>query len=47
MDDISRLKGLERDGVEGVIVGRPLYAGSFTLREAIAVSQGLWHGTDS
>ena len=47
LDDISRLKGLERDGVEGVIVGRPLYAGSFTLREAIAVSQRLWHDTDS
>ncbi|MBI2991356.1 MAG: 1-(5-phosphoribosyl)-5-[(5-phosphoribosylamino)methylideneamino]imidazole-4-carboxamide isomerase [Deltaproteobacteria bacterium] len=35
--DIRRLKGLERDGVEGVIVGRALYSGAFTLREAIAV----------
>ena len=35
--DIRRLKGLERDGVEGVIVGRALYSGAFTLKEAIAV----------
>lgn len=37
LDDIRRLKALENDGVEGVIVGRALYAGAFTLREAIAV----------
>ena len=37
LDDIGRLKALENDGVEGVIVGRALYAGAFTLREAIAV----------
>ena len=35
--DIRRLKALERDGVEGVIVGRALYSGAFTLKEAIAV----------
>jgi phosphoribosylformimino-5-aminoimidazole carboxamide ribotide isomerase len=35
LDDIRRLKELERDGVEGVIVGRALYNGAFTLREAI------------
>lgn len=38
LDDIGRLKALENDGVEGVIVGRALYAGAFTLREAIAVA---------
>lgn len=37
LDDIRRLKALENDGVEGVIVGRALYSGAFTLREAIAV----------
>ena len=40
LDDIRRLKEIEGDGVEGVIVGRALYAGGFTLGEAIeAVSQ--------
>jgi phosphoribosylformimino-5-aminoimidazole carboxamide ribotide isomerase len=34
LDDIRRLKPLEKDGVEAVIVGRALYAGAFTLREA-------------
>ena len=38
LDDIRRLKALEDDGVEGVIVGRALYAGAFTLREAIEIS---------
>lgn len=37
LDDIRRLKALENDGVEGVIVGRALYSGAFKLREAIAV----------
>lgn len=35
--DIRRLKDLEKDGVEGVIVGRALYAGAFTLKEATTV----------
>ncbi len=40
LDDIRRLKEIEGEGVEGVIVGRALYAGAFTLGEAIeAVSQ--------
>ncbi len=37
LDDIRHLKGIEGDGVEGVIVGRALYAGAFTLRQAIEV----------
>jgi len=37
LEDIRRLKVLEKDGVEGVIVGRALYSGAFTLKEAIAV----------
>jgi len=28
------------DGVESAIVGKALYAGKFTLREAIAVAYG-------
>ncbi len=40
LEDLHRLKEIEGEGVEGVIVGRALYAGAFTLREAIeAVSQ--------
>lgn len=39
LEDIRRLKGLETEGIEGVIVGRALYSGAFTLREAIAASK--------
>lgn len=41
LDDIRRLKALENDGVEGAIVGRALYSGAFTLREAIEVSRSI------
>jgi phosphoribosylformimino-5-aminoimidazole carboxamide ribotide isomerase len=34
LDDIRRLKEIEKDGVEGVIVGRALYTGGLRLREA-------------
>ncbi len=34
LDDIRSLKDIEGDGVEGVIIGRALYAGAFTLQEA-------------
>ena len=34
LDDIRHLKPLENDGVEGVIVGRALYAGAFNFKEA-------------
>jgi len=37
LEDIRKLLPLERDGVEGVIVGRALYAGAFKLREAAAL----------
>jgi phosphoribosylformimino-5-aminoimidazole carboxamide ribotide isomerase len=36
LEDIRLLKGLEKDGVEGVIVGRALYTGAFTLAAARA-----------
>lgn len=34
LDDIRRLLRLEKEGVEGVIVGRALYAGAFRLSDA-------------
>ncbi len=37
LDDIHRLLPLEKEGVEGVIVGRALYAGSFTLSRALSL----------
>lgn len=35
LDDIRRLKEVEHYGVEGVVVGRALYTGAFSLSEAI------------
>jgi phosphoribosylformimino-5-aminoimidazole carboxamide ribotide isomerase len=40
LDDIRRLREIEKEGVEGVIIGRALYSGAFTLREAIGISAG-------
>jgi phosphoribosylanthranilate isomerase len=37
LDDLRALKVLEPDGVEGVITGKALYAGAFTVAEALAV----------
>ncbi|GIH19084.1 1-(5-phosphoribosyl)-5-[(5-phosphoribosylamino) me thylideneamino] imidazole-4-carboxamide isomerase [Rugosimonospora africana] len=37
LDDLRALAGLEADGVEGVIAGKALYAGAFTVAEALAV----------
>ncbi len=39
LDDLVSLRALVPDGVEGAIVGKALYAGQFTLHEALAVSQ--------
>ncbi len=39
LEDIRSLKGLEKYGVEGVIVGRALYSRAFSLREAIDVTR--------
>jgi 1-(5-phosphoribosyl)-5-[(5-phosphoribosylamino)methylideneamino] imidazole-4-carboxamide isomerase/N-(5'phosphoribosyl)anthranilate isomerase len=39
LDDLVALRALVPDGVEGAIVGKALYAGQFTLDEALAVSQ--------
>jgi phosphoribosylanthranilate isomerase len=41
LDDLRALAGLSTVGVEGAIVGKALYAGAFTLEEALAaVSRG-------
>jgi phosphoribosylanthranilate isomerase len=37
LDDLRALAALVPDGVEGAIVGKALYAGAFTLPEALAV----------
>lgn len=37
LDDLRALATLEADGVEGVIAGKALYAGAFTVAEALAV----------
>jgi len=37
LDDLRALAGLTPIGVEGAIVGKALYAGAFTLEEALAV----------
>ena len=36
-DDLRALAALEPDGLEGVIVGKALYAGRLTVAEALAV----------
>ena len=38
LDDVRKLVPLESEGVEGLIVGRALYAGAFTLQEAVRVA---------
>ena len=37
LDDLVALAGLEAIGVEGVITGKAIYAGAFTVAEALAV----------
>lgn len=38
LEDIRRLIPLEKEGVEGVIVGKALYSGAFSLKEALFVA---------
>jgi hypothetical protein len=40
LDDIAALRELVPLGVEGAIVGKALYAGAFTLAEALDVAAG-------
>lgn len=35
LEDIRRLRPLEKDGVEGVIVGKALYSGAFSFADAL------------
>jgi phosphoribosylformimino-5-aminoimidazole carboxamide ribotide isomerase len=37
LEDISRLKSLEAEGVEGVIIGKALYEEKFSLKEALSL----------
>ncbi len=39
LDDIRRLKVVEPQGVEGVIIGQALYTGAITLSEAIRLAE--------
>ncbi|WP_055476580.1 bifunctional 1-(5-phosphoribosyl)-5-((5-phosphoribosylamino)methylideneamino)imidazole-4-carboxamide isomerase/phosphoribosylanthranilate isomerase PriA [Gordonia sp. HS-NH1] len=41
IDDLVAIAGLTGKGVEGVIVGKALYAGRFTLPEALAAVAGV------
>jgi phosphoribosylformimino-5-aminoimidazole carboxamide ribotide isomerase/phosphoribosylanthranilate isomerase len=41
LDDLRALAALTSIGVEGAIVGKALYAGAFTLPEALSVVAGL------
>ena len=38
LEDIRKLRGLERFGLEGCIVGRALYSGTIALAEAVMVA---------
>ena len=40
LDDIANVRDLVPLGVEGAILGKALYEGAFTLREALAVANG-------
>jgi len=39
LEDIKRLKSLEREGLYGVISGRALYEGTLNLKEALSVAE--------
>jgi phosphoribosylformimino-5-aminoimidazole carboxamide ribotide isomerase len=39
LDDLRRLGGLAKEGIEGIVVGRALYSGAFSLKEAMAAAR--------
>ena len=41
LEDIAALAALVDEGIDSAIVGKALYAGSFTLQQALAVAGGL------
>lgn len=40
LEDIKRLKAVEGEGIEGVIIGKALYTGAIDLAEAVAAAHG-------
>jgi len=40
LDDIAAIRDLVDIGVEGAVLGKALYAGAFTLRDALSVANG-------
>ena len=36
LEDIGKLLRLEKEGVEGVVIGKALYSGAFTLKDAVS-----------
>ncbi len=43
LDDIRRVKAVEVDGVEGIVVGKALYAGQVNLKEALEIARQEYH----
>ncbi len=43
LDDLRALAGLEAAGLEGIIAGKALYAGAFTVAEALAALRSAAH----
>jgi len=43
-DDLRRLKELEPYGVDSVIMGKALYAGTVTIQEALIIAAGQGEG---
>lgn len=41
LEDIRKLVPLEKVGVEGIIVGRALYAGTLVLKDALGITQSV------
>lgn len=40
LEDLTRLRSLEPQGLKGVIIGKALYSGAVDLREALLVAEG-------
>ena len=39
--DVKNVSALSKDGVEGVIIGKALYSGAFTLLQALEIASGV------
>ena len=40
IEDVKKVMAREEDGIEGVIIGKAIYAGKVNLKEALAVAKG-------